>query len=597
MEDKRRKELFSKPTSYLLFGTAGFLFLFFCLTGRELAERGNILWTDSYLFRTLGLSLVLGGALGGGICYLFRRAAVRTGIEAVRAGEEGGKGRAPGGKFRACAAWLWAPSPGTGAGRIFLVSLCLTFLAWLPGFLAYYPAICAYDMPVQLGQIRGNAYFDHHPIAHTLLLKWALELGEKLAGGIGAANAGIAGYALFQMLLLASAFAFGIALLWRRRIRRIGLLALQLFCMAYPFHWYMSISVTKDTVFSAFFVVLILALREILEEGGKRRFWVFYFLATVGMILFRNNGKYAVVVLLLVLVPVLFFGKGGRAFWGKLLLLSLGAFLAGNVLLSVIYHGTNAEQGDRREMLSTPIQQLARTMVYHGGIGMLPEDDNTMKEEDKALINDFILDEAYRKYRPDFADPVKSHTNTYVARYRMGDFIRTYVHLLIRYPGDFVNAVLAVDAGYLYPGDISHARVNAQEGQAAGGGYVQTRWDGEIGQAGIFKDSKWPGLHESMEKWADDNGYLKLPGLKYLFVPGSWVWLYLLLAGWWLLRRRFRKCVCLLPVLGYYLTLLLGPTVQLRYIYPIMIVFPFLLSGGTMAPVRYAVGKEEKQEK
>ena len=99
MEDKKRKELLSKPTSYLLFGTAGFLFLFFCLTGRELAERGNILWTGSYLFRTLGLSLVLGGALGGGICYLFRRAA-------VRAGEEGGKGRAPGGKFRACAAWL-----------------------------------------------------------------------------------------------------------------------------------------------------------------------------------------------------------------------------------------------------------------------------------------------------------------------------------------------------------------------------------------------------------------------------------------------------------------------------------------------------------
>ena len=97
---------------------------------------------------------------------------------------------------------------------------------------------------------------------------------------------------------------------------------------------------------------------------------------------------------------------------------------------------------------------------------------------------------------------------------------------------------------------------------------MQTRWDGEIGQAGIFKDSKWPGLHESMEKWADDNGYLKLPGLKYLFVPGSWVWLYLLLAGWWL-----------------------------RHIYPTTIVFPFLLSGGTMAPVRYAVGKEEKQEK
>ncbi|MCI8286139.1 MAG: hypothetical protein HFH89_00420 [Lachnospiraceae bacterium] len=577
MKQKEQASLLSKPISYMLFGTAGFLFLFCSLTGRDLAKEGNILWTGRYIFRTLGLSLILGGALGSGICFLFRRAADS---------ERQARSKPRTGSLPIWLSWLGERTSGSGTGKVFTVSLCLTFLAWIPAFLAYYPAVCAYDMPVQLGQIAGNFYNDHHPIAHTLLIKWAMALGEKLFTGSGAANAGIAVYALGQMMLLAAAFSFGMTLMWCRRVRFVWLLTVQLLCMFYPFHWYMSVSVTKDTVFSAFFVFLTLVLGEISDNPKKRQFWFCYFGAAAGMILFRNNGKYAFLVLLAVLVPAFCFGKERRRFWGRLLAVSLGAFMAGNVLLTGIFHATGAEQGDRREMLSMPIQQLARTMVYHGGVGVLPEDDNTMEEADKALINDFILNEAYRNYRPDFADPVKSNTNTYVARYRAGEFIRTYLHLFVRYPGDFVNAALAVNAGYLYPGDVSHAWVNAQEGQAAGGGYVQTRWDAEIEMSGIYKDSKWPRLYEGLEKWADGNAYLKIPGVKYLFVPGTWVWLYLLLTLWLLLRRNFGRCICLVPIWGYFLTLLLGPTVQLRYIYPIMIVFPFLLFMGKRVTVQ-----------
>ncbi|MCI9141672.1 MAG: hypothetical protein HFH87_03500 [Lachnospiraceae bacterium] len=592
MKQREHADLISKPVSYASAGIVGFLFLFCCITGRDLALEGNILWTGMYTLRTLGLSIVLGGASGGGICFLLRKAA-SAGVEnETGSRQQEGRGRNP-----EWLAWLGERCSGIRAGRVFMVSLCLTFLAWIPAFLAYYPAICAYDMPVQLEQIAGDFYIDHHPIVHTLLIKWAMMAGELFPGD-KAANGGIAVYSLMQMLLLASAFSFGTALLWRRKIRRIWMLVVQMLCMFYPFHWYMSISVTKDTIFSAFFVVQILALREIAEGAKKKSLWLLYFLATTGVILFRTNGRYALLILLVLLVPAFCFGKKRRCFWGKVFAVSLGAFLVGNVLLTVIFRVTDAEQGDRREMLSTPIQQLARTMVYHGGVGVLPEDDNTMEEADKKLIDDFTLNEAYRSYRPDFADPVKRNTNTSVVRYRTGEFIRTYLHLFTQYPGDFLNAVLAVDAGYLYPNDISHAWVNAQEGQAAGGGYAQTRWDAAIENAGIYKDSKWPGLHEIMEKWANDNAYLKMPILKYLFVPGTWVWLYLGLAFWWQLRRKFGQCICLAPVLGYFLTLLLGPTVQLRYIYPIMIVFPFLLFPGNthMAEVKTKENRSMEDE-
>ena len=142
-------------------------------------------------------------------------------------------------------------------------------------------------------------------------------------------------------------------------------------------------------------------------------------------------------------------------------------------------------------MLSMPIQQLARCMLFHGGVGELEQDDGTMDEASKALINDFLLDEGYRFYRPEISDPVKNHTNTYVVRYRSAEFVGTYLRLLGMYPGDLINAAYAVNAGYFYLGDVTHAVVN-QNGRDRGLGYVQTRWvEDELNPRGIYKDSKW----------------------------------------------------------------------------------------------------------
>ena len=86
--------------------------------------------------------------------------------------------------------------------------------------------------------------------------------------------------------------------------------------------------------------------------------------------------------------------------------------------------GTGRPPGDAEhaDPAVIPLYDLSR------GVSVLAEDDNTMDAADKALINDFILDEAYRDYDPGIADPVKRHTNTYVARYRSGEFIRVYLH-------------------------------------------------------------------------------------------------------------------------------------------------------------------------
>ena len=564
----QEKKILPRRKGAVLLCVLGCLFVFFAKTEKDLAAAGNILWTAGYIGSTLLWTIVLGCLLGGiGIWGIYRV------LLSDRTERDSRTGKYTG--YERLTVWLQSRS----GVQIFFGSLLLFLLAWLPVYLAYYPGICSYDAPVQTGQIVEHYYFDHHPIVHTLLLQGMLWLGSHIFGSM---NAGRALYTAVQMLLLAGSMAYGMLVLHRRGVAAGWQLVIQLLGMFFPFHWYMSVSMTKDTVFSAFLLLQLVSLVDLLWED--RNAWrpgirdLLFAVGTVGMILFRNNGKYAMIVLLAFVFLTFCFGKKARKLWGRLLLVSGAAFCVGLFVLSAVFSATNAEQGDRREMLSMPIQQLSRCMIYHGGVGVLAEDDNTMDVADKALINDFILDEAYRDYDPGIADPVKRHTNTYVVRYRSGEFIRAYLRLLGKYPGDMINAALATDAGFLSPFDTTHADVNRVENRA-GLSYVQTRWDEDtLNDRGIYKDSKWPWLFTQLENWAENNSYLRIPVLKYLFVPGSYLWMYLALAAVLVIADRKRFCLPLAIVAGYYGTMLLGPTVQMRYVYPVMLALPYVLA-------------------
>lgn len=535
------------------------LFFIFQAAGRDLARRGNIIWDVRYTLLLLGKSLAAGILTGGCAGTLLCKWQEHS-REKARPVE--GAERVP-----PSASVLW---------RRGLISFAGILLCWLPGYLAYYPGICAYDTPVQLGQILDGYMIDHHPILHTLVIKGCIMLGQQLGWSI---NAAMALYIAVQMMFLAGALSFAHMMLLRFGVRRGYRIFVWLLCALFPVQLYMSVSMTKDVFFGAFFLIHVTALYSVLKQGERKQgigMELVLGAGILGMIMFRANGRYALLFLLVMECLALWRGRQRRKLWGRILLVSFIAFMTGNGLLGGVFRWTNAEQADRREMLSIPIQQLARCMIYHGGAGVAAEDDNTMEEADKALINDFLLNEAWRYYDPDLADPVKRHTNTYVVRYRTGDFLRTWLRLLGKYPGDFINAFLAVDAGYVYLGDTSHAYVNVEEGEH-GRGYIQTQWSQELEQRGLYPDSKWEGLHRVMERWADENAYLKLPLLRYLFMPGGYLWFYVFLTAYLIWRKRYAACLPLVSILGYYATLLLGPTVQLRYLYPVMLCLPFIL--------------------
>ncbi len=181
--------------------------------GWKLSREGNISWTLSGTLLLVGVGLLVGVAASLAILALEKRIVCS-------------RNRA---QCRAKAFQRALPGPAICFG----LSLLSMLLCWLPGYLAYYPGICSYDMPIQVGQIVSGNYGTHHPLAHTLLVGAFMKLG----GALGDVNTGIALYTAFQMLCLALTFAVGIAWIRSLQGKTVWTVLVGLWSCLFTIHW------------------------------------------------------------------------------------------------------------------------------------------------------------------------------------------------------------------------------------------------------------------------------------------------------------------------------------------------------------------------
>ena len=539
-----------RKRGYPAFSLVGALMVFFIITGYCLKDGGNIIWTPVFLVCTMCGSLVLGTVTGITAFYLFlwilsiyHKHRIQTDSQLLT-----------GKTYRKT--------------TVFFFSWLFIFLAWIPCFLAFFPGLCTYDSTIQIYQFLNNTFNDHHPLIHTLLIDLFYQTGSII---FHSPTVGIALYTIFQMLFLSGAFATGITLLHFLKARMRWLILLELYCCFYPFHMMLSISITKDVIFSALFLIQILLVYCFLLKG-KNSFKITLMdlgllLVSIAMMLARNNGRYVTLVFLALLFIVSIFYKKRRILYSRLLILMTVALLISTFFLSLLDTSLNAQSGDKREMLSVPIQQIARTVYYH------PDMDPQLL----SYANTLVVAPGFSDYNPLISDPVKTHFITSAVKNSPGEFLSFYTTLLTRYPGDFINALLTLDGGYLYFFDTSHAAIYASD-NTTGLGYVQTFTSSEtLASYNITEASLLPGLKQLITSMCNDNFYLKIPVLKYLFTPATWLWAFLFLSAGLFTLKRKEFLIPLALIGGYYLTCFLGPTVQLRYIYPVMISFPFII--------------------
>ncbi len=431
-----------------------------------------------------------------------------------------------------------------------LIGGVIVFLCWIPYFLAFYPGIYAYDTPNQTWQIAAQAYNTHHPLFHTLFMGFFVFLGNKIASY----NVGIALYTIIQMVMLAATITTCLYFLLSWRCHPILFIAAILFWGVYPVNALFAVSSTKDTLFSGFFMLTVFSLVELLRPDPtktlKKRTYLIYICSTVMMCLFRNNGIYALAFMLpfLIIIPI---KKKKKLI--TVTLISFVLFFTVNLIMGYIFHPT---KGSVAEMLSIPIQQYGRMVELHS---------DELTANDYAILHTYIDKDKLTLYNPELSDPIKDGFNEAAFQETTKQFITSWFSFFTRYPGTFIDAFLHTSLGNWYPGTNFGTYLELS---------VKDMW-GKIPE--MYRDSKLPWLEEFYTNLFWKQQYRDHPILALLLNPVLFIWILFFLIAYIIHQRYYCYLPALLPYIGLWGTLLLGPTALVRYMTPIIFSFPIFL--------------------
>ena len=433
-------------------------------------------------------------------------------------------------------------------------------LCWLPVFLAVYPGFFVYDAQDEYIQVATRVFSTHHPLVHVLLLGGMLCGVHKLTGSY---NLGIACYMVFQMVLAAGVFTFLFSYLRTKKVSRMLRLVGLVWLGVFPTVVMFTLCSAKDALFTLELLLLLVCLLEMGtgETFFDARGWQLLFvLGGMGMMLLRNNGFYA----FLVMIPLLLLMQKKRR--GRLLFLSLCAVAGCMLINGGLKAALHAEDSEYQELLTVPIQQLARTYQY--------APDVFSGEELKSLYE--ILDEeTLSLYTPRLSDPVKYRFGNEAFARDKGKYAKLWLRVGMKKPLIYLNAWWMTSYGFWYPDTI----INVYGGNTV---FTFTYKDNsyfgyEVEQPGV-RESKIPWLNDvyrklSLEVWKE-----KIPVISWLFSPGAMFWLYAFLFAWLLNNGRYELLRPFLPMFLIWLTVLLGPTYLPRYVLFLWYAFPLLLA-------------------
>jgi hypothetical protein len=429
-------------------------------------------------------------------------------------------------------------------------AFALVLACWVPVWLAFYPGTFRYDADTQFYMYVDGAMSTHHPLLHTLLLGWLLDLGNEL----DSLTLGVALYCGLQMLLMAGIVGYACAWLHRRGAPfGLRITVLMLFALL-PLYSLWSISATKDVFFGGFVLLLCLQMADLWRDGiawFRSPFRLFFFIATaVIMALLRNNGVYA---LLFVLPFAVIIAKNQRLRTVALLLVCIGGYLLSNQLL---IRTVDAEGGSYVEMLSIPLQQTMRAATR-----------GSITDEEKSKLEELFWQYEYgwdELYTPMCADNVKWNLDEDVFSDDLGGYLSLWWQVGLRNPRLYLEAFLEQNLPYYYPG----AKMN----------YNIVLGVLPMDMYELEQQSKLPQLQPAYEEYDKTLRVFNIPGSELLSDNAFMVWLTLWLMGLAIYRKQRGVMIAAVFLLAIWGTCLLGPIAAMRYMLGLFYTVPVLFA-------------------
>lgn len=430
-----------------------------------------------------------------------------------------------------------------------ILTFFFLLLCWLPVLLAVYPGFFVYDAQDEYLQVASRTFTTHHPLVHVLMLGGIICAVHKVTDSY---NLGIACYMLVQMCVVAGGFTILLSYLRKKKTGRLLRVLSLLYFAFFPVIVMFTLCSAKDTIFT---VALLMLLLSMLEMGiARERFFssktemAFFVLSALTMLLFRKNGIYAFALM----IPVLLI-------YHKQYLKKMGTLLAVVVVSYFLISGglaaaLGAHETENQEILTVPIQQLARTYKFNKEI---------FTDEEIAILHEILPEEALALYNPKLSDPVKYRFQNGPYNADRWKYAELWLKIGLRKPLSYINAWLVNSYGFWYPDTI----IDVYSGNTVFTfTYEDSSYFGyEVELPGV-RASKIPWLDEAYRRLSLELEQEKIPIVSMIYSPGCLFWCFAFVFSYVFYRRKYHIMVPYFMVFLIWLTVLLGPTYLPRYV-------------------------------
>ena len=435
--------------------------------------------------------------------------------------------------------------------KVFILTFGLCLIGWLPYFLYEFPGIMTADSLVQFEQITGvRDYSNHHPVAHTLLIKLFHSIGRLFTADRSVA---ISFYTVFQELFFATCLATGV-----RKVRELldaegfvlEVISILFFAFV-PFNAVFAVTIWKDIPFAAITILLVCHVIT-MQKRSEAQIKDFVIMAVLGILfaLFRSNAWYAFILWTPIFIYT--FRKDlEKAIITMTVVIVTVALIKGPVMNSL-----GVGKPDFVESLSVPTAQIARVLV----------NDRKLTPKQQELI-DNCIDTTYihELYAPDYADNIKELVRAGNVEYleaHKRDYLKLWIELGTTYFPDYVTAWYDLLGGYIYPdfaysvGDIDGIMTNEMD----------LVWKPQIGGKIVVKSK------EILIKLGD---FIPIYGMMWSI--GTYFW-FLVVTLIICIRKKISHLESWLLLLMMGTLLIAAPNLEFRYAYSIVLIWPILIA-------------------
>lgn len=443
--------------------------------------------------------------------------------------------------------------------------LLIIFIGNLLTFLAIYPGVYGYDTGYQILEfMHPSKLTTKFSLTTSFMIYECVSIGKLLFKNY---EAGLAIYSVIQMLFLT--YVESKIILTSQKLfnnKKISLIYI-LFLAFSPFITILNVSTAQDTLFGAFFALITIELINYIyyeEKLDKKKSIKLGFIIIMAC-LSRNNGIYAIGFIF----PFLYFLKSkNKKTLSITILVSLLIFKA---IMLFFEQGLGiADKTKMREIVSLPSQQMARVYYF---------DSKTYTEDEVKQLRRFYpkMDKywIYYQYNLSIADSTKYAIDSTYTKKHFKEYIAFWLRNGIESPRNYIEAAALNTYGFWYIGKQ----------------YNDKRMYHPLIEYNMLDAKLWhkdyiaikrKTLLKSYEKYLSnivlENNWKNIPIINVIFSISFPLWILLLLIIQNIINKNIKVLTIFSIFMGYYITIFLGPVAFFRYVYPIVICMPLIIS-------------------